>query len=416
MQISNGKNIRCFAPVIKKDKYSFDHTLTSVEMLFTVKKIEHSAFCGCSKLKEITLSKNLKEIGDTAFLNCTSLEEITVPASVKILGEGVFRDCKNLKTVRLPDGLKILPKSAFKNCVSLEKIVLPRGLEEIDEEAFSGCVNLKEIVFPDGLKIIEKKAFKRCFNLKAAIFPESLSHIGDKAFEHCKALTSLVFNGALDHIGAAVFPQTPCVIPRLTGTMFSSSFMQKEDYPLCPTVTVPDGTKSLALGFEDTLDYKRRNAGKTCYAHILALEKYGAKLFISEHYYSYDDRTDLLVKNGEFDFKKYDEQINRAAEREKPVIALFRLTYPKGLSNTAKSRYIKILNENTAEAALFTVEKNEPDALKYIVENCRLTTEFCTTLYETAAKNRFSKLQQILSHKKEKTGFEEIEAFFDEIG
>ncbi|MBQ8183494.1 MAG: leucine-rich repeat domain-containing protein [Clostridia bacterium] len=416
MKRSAVKAIKCFAPVIKNGKFAFNHTLKSVELCFTVKKIEHSAFSGCSNLENITLHNNLKSIGDSAFTNCTALKKIDLPPSVKALGTSVFKDCKKLKTIRLPQGLKAIPQNTFENCVSIEKIVLPDSIETIEESAFSGCINLKEIVFSENIKTIKDKAFKRCFSLKTLTFPKALSYIGDKCFDHCNALTNVIFNGNPDYIGAAVFPETPCVLPTITGTMFSSSFMQKAEYPLCPTVIVPQGIKKLALGFENTLDYKRRNADKTCFAHILSLSEQGIKLFISERYYSYTDRSELLIEHGRFNFKKYDEQFERADEHEKPLIALYRLTYPTDLNSEAEILYKKALNEKVFYAAMFTVEKNEEDALKYIIENCTLSTDEYTTLYETASKNKFGNLQQMLTKKKEKTGFTEIENFFNDIG
>lgn len=416
MKKSDVKALRCFTPVIKNGKFAFNHTLESVEMLFSVKKIEHSAFSGCPNLKEIIFSKKLKSIGDSAFSNCTSLEEIVIPSSVQSLGASVFKDCKNLKTVLLSESLKTIPQKAFENCVSLEKITLPDSIEVIEEGAFSGCVNLREITFSKKLTTIENKAFKRCYNLNSVIFPETLNYIGDKCFELCKNLSSVVFNSELRYIGAAVFPETPCVMPQITGTMFSSSFIQKSEYPLCPTVTVPDGIKTLALGFENTLNYKRRNAEKTCYAHIISLDGQKTKVFISEYYYSYDNRNDYIIENGKFDYEKYDKQFGSADEHEKSIIALLRLTYPKELKPKTKVLYETELKEKVFDAAMFAVEKNEEDALRYIVENCTLSTEDYTSLYETAAKNKFGNLQQILTQKKEKTGFEEIESFFSDIG
>ncbi len=416
MRKSDVKAIRCFAPVIKNGKFAFNHTLTSVELAFSVKKIEHSAFSGCSNLKELILSKNLKAIGDSAFSNCTSLEEITIPSSVKYIGASAFKDCKNIKTLNLPEGLMVISQNAFENCVSLEKVHLPDSVEVIEEGAFSGCISLKEITFSKNLNAIKDKAFKRCFSLKSVVFPESLSYIGDKCFELCKNLTSVVFNSNLSYIGGAVFPETPCLIPLIRGTMFSSSFLLKSEYPLCPTVKVPCGVKNLALGFENTLDYKHRNDEKTCFAHIISLEEQKTKIFISEFYYSYTDRNDFLIENGKFDFNKYDSQFDRADQREKPLVALYRLTYPQNLNSETKTIYEKALNGSIFDAAMFAVEKNEEDALKYIVENCTLSTEDYTTFYETASKNKFANLQQILTQKKEKTGFKEIESFFSDIG
>ncbi|MBE6800149.1 MAG: leucine-rich repeat domain-containing protein [Ruminococcaceae bacterium] len=409
------KILKIFLPVIKTDKYAFNSQIEDVEMLHTVKTVKSSAFCNCSSLKNIKFSDNLTDIQSFAFLNCSSLENVSLPFSIKSLGEGVFKSCTNLKKVELPKGLKNLPKSFFENCRALESIVLPEGLECIGEEAFSGCVNLKEIVFPKSLKVIKSKAFKRCKSLKSIVFPEGVKHIGDMAFDGCKALISIVFEGTLEYIGASAFLENPCISPNINGTMFSSSFIQKREYGLCPTVTVPKGIQTLCLGFENTLNYKQACENKTCYCHILSLEKYDTRLFISEHFYSYNDRNDTIIKNGEFDFIKYDSQFPKADEKEKAIISAFRLTYPIGLNEETEIIYKTHLSQNAEYGAIFATEKNEEKVLKYIIDNFDLDSEFCLLLYEKASKNSFLNLQQILSQKQKNTGFDEINFLYQEI-
>ncbi len=414
MQLAE-KSLKIFLPVIKTDKYAFNAKIEDVEMFHTVKTICSSSFSNCSSLKNVTFSEKIKEIGNFAFLNCSSLESIILPHSVKNLGAGVFKSCTKLKKVKLPKDLKILPPDFFENCQSLEKIVLPEGLEVIEEGAFSGCINLKEILLPKTLKLIKNKAFKRCKSLKSLIFPKSLKHIGDMAFDGCNALTSVVFEGTLEYVGAVAFPENPYILPDINETMFSSSFIQKSNYGLCPTVTVPKRVKTLCLGFENTLTYKQTCDNKTCHRHILSLEKHNIKVFISENFYSYDDRNDVLIKSGDFDFIRYDSQFEIAEEKEKPVICAFRLAYPMGLKNEVKSIYKNHLSKTVENAALFAVEKNEEKVLKYLIENFEISTEFCTFLYEKAATNSFLNLQQILSQKKNNSAFDEIDLLYKEI-
>lgn len=409
------KTLKIFLPVIKTDKYAFNSQIEDIEMLHTVKTIKSSAFCNCSSLKNIRFAEKLTEIQAFAFLNCSSLKSVLLPDSIKNLGEGVFKSCTNLEKIQLPKGLKELSPNLFENCRALETIILPDGLEIIGEEAFSGCINLKEIVLPKSLKVIKKKAFKRCKSLKSIVFTEEVKHIGDMAFDGCKALTSVVFEGIPEYIGASAFPETPCILPNINGTMFSSSFLQKSKYGLCPTVTVPKGVQTLGLGFENTLTYKQTCESKTCHCHIISLEKYNVRVFISEKFYSYSDREDILIKNGEFDFFKYDSQFEKAEEKEKTIISAFRLTYPIELTEEKEILYKKHLSETAEYAALFATEKNEEKVLKYIIDNFELSSEYCAFLYEKSAINGFLNLQQILSQKKKNSGFDEINFLYEEI-
>ncbi len=409
------KTLKLFSPVIKTDKYAFNSTIEDVEMFRTVKTVKSSAFCNCSALKRIKFSERLIEIQAFAFLNCSSLEAVLLPSSIQKLGEGVFKSCTKLKKIQLPEGLKSLPKSFFENCRSLESITLPEGIETIEEEAFSGCINLKEILLPQTLKTIKSKAFKRCKSLESVIFRKEVKHIGDMAFEGCNALSTIVFEGTLEYVGASAFPEAPCILPNINGTMFSSSFLQKKEYGLCPTVIIPKNVKTLCLGFENTLTYKQACQNKTCYCHILALEKHNIKIFISDDFYSYNNREDTLIKNGEFDFIKYDLQFRKTDEKEKSIISAFRLTYPIELKEKAEIVYKEYLSQNAEYAAIFATEKNEENVLRYLVDNIDLDSEFCSLLYEKASKNGFLNLQQILSQKKKNTGLDEINFLYQEI-
>ena len=408
------KSIKIYSPVIKPNKYAFNTEIENVLMLHTVKSIKSSAFFNCSALKNIEISKNVTEIGSYAFTNCSSLENVSVPESVKNFCEGVFKGCTKLKSVTLPKGTKKLPCELFENCRELESITLPDGLEAIGKECFSGCINLKEIIFPESIKTIETKAFKRCSSLKSIVFPKNLKHIGGKAFDGCTSLTNVVFEGSPEYVGKASFPEFSYTLPTVNGTMFSTSFLPKSDYSLCPTIKVQKAIKSFYLGFENTLNYKQRCENKTCYNHILSLEKYNAKLFIGENYYSYN-KNDAIIENSSFDFQKYDNQFEKAEESEKPVISAFRLTYPIDLKEENEIIYKTNLANATEYAALFATEKNEEDVLKYISDNFELTTEYCTLLYEKASKNGFYNIMQILSQNKNKNGFNEINLLYEDI-
>jgi len=407
-------SIKIYSPIIKNDKYAFDSAIENVEMFYTIKSIKGSAFFNCSSLKNVLFSKNISEIGNYAFSNCCSLKSITLPDSITKLGSGVFKGCTALKTISLPTNTKKLPREFFENCRELECVSLPNGLEAIGEECFSGCVNLKEVTLPDTLKYIGAKAFKRCSSLKTLIMPKSLEFIGDKAFEGCTSLTNVVFNSMLDYVGKAAFPECAYTLPTINGTMFSTSFIPKPDYSLCPVVKIPKEVKTLYLGFENTLDYNHRCDNKTCYCHILSLEKHSAKVFIGESYYSYDEK-DALMKNGCFDFEKYDSQFAKSEGNEKAIISAFRLTYPIELKKETEIKYKRYLTETVEYAALFATEKNEEDVLKFITDNYELSTDYCTFLYEKASKNGYLNLLQILSQIKQNNGFSEIDHLFKEV-
>ena len=318
MKIKNG------VLVFKKKKtkvnsFNYNELIEYVEFSKRTEVISKMTFNGCRNLKSVVFSENIKEIGYGAFLNCALLEEVVIPQGTEKLGEGAFMDCRSLKKVVLPP-VKVLPKNLFKHCFSLEEIVIPDSVEVIEEGCFHSCTSLKSITFSKNLKEIKDFAFKRCQSLKAVVFPESLRVIGHKAFEDSKELKLVKFNNELEYIGKSVFHNRVYDEYKINGTAFCSSFTAKDDIGNCITVNIPETVKYLALGYEGVLPFAYRDRNKTCPDHVLSLEKEKVRVFMSSAYYSYNDDEDYIIIDGRFDFKKYDSQLEKAEETEKPCV------------------------------------------------------------------------------------------------
>lgn len=69
-------------------------TITTNGTPFVVSTIAKNAFSGCTKLKSVSIGKNVTSIGDKAFYNCKSLSKITIPAKVTKIGKQAFAKCK----------------------------------------------------------------------------------------------------------------------------------------------------------------------------------------------------------------------------------------------------------------------------------------------------------------------------------
>ena len=413
MKIKNG------VLVFKKKKtkineYGYNENLVQLELTKKVRIISRLSFAGCRSLEVVKFNENLEEIGYEAFYNCVSLKEAIIPVALKLLGEGAFMDCRNLKKVVLPP-IKVLPKNLFKGCFSLEEIVIPDTVEVIEEGCFHSCTNLKKITFSKNLKEIKEYAFKRCQALESVVFPESLKIIGDKAFEDSKELKFVKFNSDLEYLGKAVFHNKVYDEYKIKGTAFCSSFTSKDDLENCITVSIPKTIDYLALGFEGVLPFAYRGRNKTCPNHVLELEKEQVKVFMSSAYYSYTDDSDYIIKNNEFDFKKYDSQLEKAEETEKPFVAAFRLAYPKELGEQKEKQYQSLINGYEKDVAIFAIEVNDEKVLSYLLENFYFDTEFCATLYSLSAKKGYSNLQEAVSLKKRKTAFSETENLLNDL-
>lgn len=396
----------------KVNEYSYNETITQLELGNRVKTISRMTFTSCRSLKSVKFNEKLQEIGYEAFYNCSSLEEVIIPTSVTLLGEGAFMDCRSLKKIVLPP-LKTLPKNLFKGCFNLEEIVIPDSVEVIEEGCFHSCVNLKKITFSENLKQIKEIAFKRCQSLEAVIFPDSLKILGDKAFEDSKSLKFIKLNSSLNYLGKSVFYNRFYDEYKINGTAFCSSFTSRDDLENCITVTIPKTVDYLALGFEGVLPFAYRNRNKTCPNHVLSIEKEQVKVFMSSAFYSYQDDTDYIIKNGEFDFTKYDNQLEKAEEAEKPFVAAFRLAYPLKLEKSKEKEYFNLIKGYEKDVAIFSVEVSDPNVLSYLLENFSFDTEFSAALYSLCAKKGYSNLQEIVSAKTKKTALSETESLLN---
>ena len=398
----------------KVNEYNYNEDILHLELSKNVKVISRMTFSGCRNLQTVIFNDNIEEIGYEAFYNCVSLTEIALPSSIKILGEGAFMDCRALKKVILPP-LKVLPKNLFKGCFSLEEVIIPDSVEIIEESCFHSCVNLTKITFSKNLKQIKCFAFKRCQSLESVIFPKSLKVLGDKAFEDSKKLKFIKFNSDLTYLGKSVFYNKFYDEYKVKGTAFCSSFTSKADLENCITITIPKTIDYLALGFEGVLPVAYRNKNKTCPDHVLSIEKEQIKVFMSSAFYSYQDDTDYIIKNGEFDFSKYDNQLEKAEDTEKPFVAAFRLAYPKNLDEQKKKEYFGLIKGYEKDVAIFSVEVSDPNVLSYLLENFSFDTEFCAALYSLCAKKGYSNLHEIVSAKTKKTALSETEDLLNDL-
>lgn len=407
--VKNKKTLKLNCRKVKPNKYAFTDSLEKLIIEKNVKEISSTSFLGCRNLSEAIFGEGLEIIGERAFFNCVLLKKVTLPDSLKVLGEGAFADCRAIEEIHLPFAIKYLPKGAFKNCTSLKKVVLPQGLIEIGEECFSGCTKLEEIVFYENLTKIEDKSFKRCESLKSVILPQSLEHLGSNTFSACHNLQYVKLNSKLKFLGRQPFSKPVFSKLQVIGKAYCSSFLTEDDAGQCPTVVIPDDVNELLLGFNGMLEYTDISKNKTCFNHILSSEQGTFKLFIGEKYYSYVDENDYIIKNGKFDFIKYDNEISKASDFEKPFISAFRLVYSQALTEENALKYKRALAGNEKIVAIFSAERNEPEILSYIIKNCEFDSAFYTELYNTAVQNGNKNLLNIISLHSKNTGISETE-------
>jgi hypothetical protein len=118
--------------------------------------IGESAFVGCEKLSELTVSPNLEEIKSWAFKNCTSLPpdfvNLIAGKGLKSFGDTeVFSGCTSLTSLiwNFPNlETKVVNSKCFLGCSSLGKVVFKTPVAEIKTEAFKNIREGAEIYLP----------------------------------------------------------------------------------------------------------------------------------------------------------------------------------------------------------------------------------------------------------------------------
>ena len=145
-------------------------TIGSIELPESLEKIGSWAMADNSKLRRVTIPRNVSFIGRGAFENTqivriyynaenamTEVEDAKYgyyycpfPNSVTraIIGEGVktippalFDQCENLVRVQMPSTVEHIGRYAF-NCSNLEHIDLPSALKSMDESAICGVTSI----------------------------------------------------------------------------------------------------------------------------------------------------------------------------------------------------------------------------------------------------------------------------------
>lgn len=209
--------------VVGIDSFAFSQCdrLISVYIPSSVKKIELSAFRGCSSLRRIVVSPSnshyysdeygiLYSSKESCLLKAPELvaPNIVVGAKVDSFAPYAFNNCKLLKEVSIRR-IDSLPEGLFQSCSNLRLVHLPPHLRVIGDRTFYGCSKLKQVTGIYNISRIGDGAFEGCLALKMAFFSDSLTEIGSRAFFSCNELEYLFLPSSLKKIGTAAFANCP---------------------------------------------------------------------------------------------------------------------------------------------------------------------------------------------------------------
>ncbi|MBQ3639775.1 MAG: leucine-rich repeat protein [Clostridia bacterium] len=178
-----------------------------------VTEFDPDLFTGCTKLKTLTIGKNVRKIPYTAESSYTfpALEEVWVAdgnTTFAVIGNGLVErstktlliGCKN--TVIPDDGSVTKIICAFAGNATIRSIHIP-GSVSLVQSAFAGCPNLETVTFGDG-PVTLINAFNSCPKLKNVVLPAAAVAAGEEAFYNCKSLSAVDLGGTKT-IGAWCF-------------------------------------------------------------------------------------------------------------------------------------------------------------------------------------------------------------------
>ena len=78
-------------------------SITHNNTIYSVIKINDSAFEGCKKLSKITIPNSVLEIGQNAFKDCISLRNLTISESITKIRNSTFSCCSSLTNITIPN-------------------------------------------------------------------------------------------------------------------------------------------------------------------------------------------------------------------------------------------------------------------------------------------------------------------------
>lgn len=147
----------------KKTSVAIPATVKKNGYAFKVTQISGKAFYKHTKLKKVTLGKNINSIGANAFRGCTSLTAVSLNGALVTIGDYAFSGCKKLTKLVIPAKVKAIGKEAFSKDSRLKTIQIKSTvLKKVGKKALSGIHKKATIKVPSKkLKVYQKLLKKK---------------------------------------------------------------------------------------------------------------------------------------------------------------------------------------------------------------------------------------------------------------
>ena len=194
-------------------------SLTSITIPDSVTSIEHGAFIFCDSLTSITIPDSVTSIGYDAFYGCYSLTSVTIGNSVTSIGSYAFEDCTSLTSITIPDSVTSIGNGVFSGCDGLTSITVDSDNQYYSSDSYGVLFNKDKTILiqypigntrtsytvPNSITSVGDSAFDGCLNLTTITIPDSVTSIGNSAFYCCYSLTNVTIGDSVTSIGRFVF-------------------------------------------------------------------------------------------------------------------------------------------------------------------------------------------------------------------
>ena len=168
---------------------------------YKVTGISRDAFAN-SNITSISGGENLEDIGAEAFIRCNKLVNADLSKTkAKFIPAGLFRECTKLRNVSLNKEIQRIHEYAFYYCKELLSIETFDSCDTIAQKAFAECKSLSSV--KTKAKVLGDFAFGKCEKLKDFDF-SSLDIIGSQAFRGT-GLVDIEIKGNVTRIGGRAF-------------------------------------------------------------------------------------------------------------------------------------------------------------------------------------------------------------------
>jgi hypothetical protein len=161
---SNSLSTISFSPVIDKQSYLSNKTLTAVRLSDGVINIQsydgwgNGVFQNQLSLSSVSLGNGLTSIGDTAFAGCDALTGIDIPNSVKVVGYAAFANQSNNRSITLGNSVSVIKSQAFMSS-ECRRVYIPSSVKYLGDYSFINSFRLSAIYFYGNAPILDGRGW-----------------------------------------------------------------------------------------------------------------------------------------------------------------------------------------------------------------------------------------------------------------